>query len=666
MPDKAINEELELWRNRVELAKRYMDKHGNTDDRWNVNIKAMAGDFNSKAELGDEAIDVNKVRSTIKTSLPPMWVIDPHVTVTPTVAEYKGKDNVRRAQATETEVNYWQKEIEVRQVVRKCLLDAEATNHAYAYVGFTRTQDEVEVDGERIENEFHIQPKKPFVRRISPRMVGVPPGYTELEECPWVDIKFAMRVKDVKLKWPNTTEDIQGETLDKDMLGVGSDDNFGEFLEGADCETVVIHNVWNKRDKKVYIFADTGDDFLEPPEEWPWDLEGFPLEHLNPEEVPDEYWGTPPTSFYLPQQKELNSNRTSMKSRRSRTKSTIWVSSDIPAETIELYKDGPDGQILKIDPDQKGNISGKIVIDPGLPFDQGDLVYDQVVKSDMKDAQGFSGEQTGAGDPNVRSATSSANIEKHVQVRSADRADQVKRFYLGIFKKLWMVLKTFPTSQKVQRLILGRDGQVLRRSAYTMGELHGEFGFDMDFSAMLADNPQNRAQQAILNYNLLRADPLVNPQALVQDIFDSQNKQQPERYIIALKTPDVEHNMMFQGLPVEANDRDNHEAHVSAHHRLQVQLTQGLSQGRTDPQSSDGEKIRLALILLTAHMQDHFRRVQGMQQQQGPQPGQPQDENQLRESQGAVRRDQARAAGETDAELNGNPLGTTQPQGSIQ
>ena len=66
--DKELSHDelLERWQGRIELAQRYQDQHGNTQSRWNTNVKAMGGDFNSPAELGAESIDVNMVHSTVK------------------------------------------------------------------------------------------------------------------------------------------------------------------------------------------------------------------------------------------------------------------------------------------------------------------------------------------------------------------------------------------------------------------------------------------------------------------------------------------------------------------------------------------------------------------------------------------------------------------------
>lgn len=71
-PELTAAEQLVRWKALLLVAKRYQDKLGNQstysgqqDGRWDVNVKASAGDFNSRQELGEEAIDVNVTHSTM-------------------------------------------------------------------------------------------------------------------------------------------------------------------------------------------------------------------------------------------------------------------------------------------------------------------------------------------------------------------------------------------------------------------------------------------------------------------------------------------------------------------------------------------------------------------------------------------------------------------------
>lgn len=637
---------LRKWQGRVELARRYQDKHGNTDGRWTKNVEALAGDFHSRQELGEDAIDVNMIRSAIKTKLPPLWITEPHISVKPT-AEFtkEGADNIRRAEVTEAEINYWLRELEVRKQVRKVVIDGECTNNGYLYVGYTTKLKDITIDDKKIENVPTIRYKQPFVRRICPKNVLVPVGYDDLDSAPWIDLVFLKPLEHVKARWPETTEDLAATKSLEEGASSQDTQQYSEYLNSDDCKLVEVHNAWDKETGKVYIFAQDHDRFLEKPKSWPYKLEGFPLLRYSPEDIPDEYYGTPSTTYALPQNKEMNAARTALRRRTNKTKATVWVSDEVGDETIESYRSAEDGTILKAGPGD-APVSQRVYVDPGLPLDVAGITYAGLIEKDFLTVEGVSAEQRGSGDPNVSSATASANIEKNVQIRGSDLGDRVRDLYIGTARKLVMILRQFPDEQRSRRIAGPVAGQMTTLT-YTLADLEGEFDFEMDFSAMLSDNPATRATQAILNYNLLRADPLVNPEQLLLDIFRSQNKRAPESYLIFLRQPQEELEMMSQGLPVEAHERDDHEAHLQAHDQQMNGLDQATE--KLPPQSPQSEKVRLTTLLMVAHVQDHVRQLQRLQGSRKT-PGSPVAENMLRNQ---VR---ATSGGETQAELGGQPM----------
>lgn len=635
------------WRARIAVAVEYMREYGNQGDRWVKNIKAMSGDFDSVSELGDEAIDVNMVYSNVRTSLPPLWLNLPQIIVKPTKERTAdGADNIRRAEVTEIELNYWFRELSVREEIRRIALDGEATNHGYAYIGYIDEKLDVETaDGERTEPDLTRQHRKPFVTRISPRRVLVPPGYERLEDCPWVDLVFLRPAKYVRERY-QIPLDQSIDTIRMDVADEHQTGEMSQYLADEECGLTEVHNIWCKESGLVYVMARGPDDFLEEPREWPYDVEGFPLVEYRPVDVPDEYWGTPPISYYLPQQKELNATRTAMRKRRNRTKAVAIVPGDIAPELKEKYANAQDAEIIGIEVPSDEFSKGLINWEQFPPFDQGDLAYEAVIKNDILEISGESANRRGAGDPNVGSATASATIEKHAMIRQSDRADKMRSVYLAIARKLWMVLKQFPDEKRSVMIAGPIAGQMLRRD-YSLEELRGEFEFDLDVGAMIVESPQTRVTQSVLNYNLLRADPLINPEMLLLDIFKAQNKPNPSSYLLFLREPEDELGMMMQGLPVEAHERDDHMAHLEKHDGQGAQIEQALR--RTPASSTPGQRLRLALALLQAHIQHHVAIADRMSGASQRPAGSPVAENMLR--------NQIRAAGnETQAELAGQPL----------
>ncbi len=648
--DKELvpDELMERWQGRIELAQRYQDQHGNTSGRWSTNVKAMGGDFNSVAELGAEAIDVNMVHSTVKAVLPPLWLSDPFVTVKATTSKWKGVDNVHNAEKTEIEINYWIRELNVRDQVKQVVTDGEATNLGYLYLGYHSSSNDVSDEHDPVHKKG-----QPFVLRVSPKDVLVPPGYTDLEKMPWVGIRFRKPLLDLMEKYDKKRmEDVPTDSYSESGNADKDTEGFSSYLKSDDAMVVTVIDIWDKRTKKVLKLVPSHDQFLEEPESWPVKVEGFPLLSYQPESIPDEYFGTPPISYYLPQNKELNSTRTAMKKLRSRTKAVIFVDSSIEDEVKEAYAAAKDGDVIgvPIGEGDEGDIRRRILIDPGLPFDNGDLAYDAIMKDDIREQSGYGAERRGGGDPNVGSATASANIEKGVQIREADRGDGVKKLYLGVAKKLWMILKQHPNLKRT-RLIAGANAAAMQNVTYTLKELEGDYNFDMDFGAMMADNPVTRASRAGLNYNLMRGDPLVEPNRLVLDLLKSQNVPDPEAYLMKLRSPQEELQIMQSGIPVEANERDNHEEHLQLHEAQAGKIDKALRQ--MDPASEERGRTADMQGLLLAHITHHeqiFEKMGGNIEG----TGKPIAENMLRNQ---IRRE---TGGETQAEITGGPLSPEQ------
>lgn len=654
-------QEVREWRGRIQIARLYQSKHGDTalrggKGRWSTYVKALAGDFDSISDLGEEAIDVNMVHATTKTTLPPLWLTEPHVTFRPTRAtiEIGGQqvDNVRRAEFAEAEINYWMSELKIRELVtRPCVIDAEATNHAYAYLGYISEKIEVEsTQGETTEPEPTVRFKQPFVKRWPVRQVLIPPGYWYIELAPWICMILLKPLKDVQDRYENTEDLKATKSLlpDADEKTVSAD--MREFVDSEDAKRVELQVVWDKRSKMIYTFADGHDQVLKE-EKWELEMEGFPVVDLSFVDVPDEYYGSPSIQFYYPQNKELNAARTAMRKRFNRSKGIVWAAGEVGDEVKEAYEKAQDSTIISTGlTTDEFPIDRLIKTDPGLTPDTNVLVYEQRIMSDILQTSGQGAEQRGAADPNVRTATTSANIEKHVQIRASDKGDRVRTFYLAIARKLWMILQQFPDIER-DRLVAGSMAGQFKRLRYSLKELKGEFALEMDLSTVLAENPATRLQTALANYNLLRGDPLVNPEKLILDVMQAENKPNPEQYLLFLRSPDEEFQLMLQGLPVEPHDRDEHESHLAQHDAQGDQIEAELL--RVDPTSGMGRKLRFTLGLLLAHQNAHMRILQSIVQPAGRQPGQPIAENMLRSQQTAI------SGRETAAELGGQPLATT-------
>ena len=650
------DDDILTWHGRLELARRYRKEFGNTDGRWDKNVQAMAGDFGSRETLGPEAIDVNITHSTLETLLTPLSTIEPFITFRPTRPRVRigGKDvdNIQRAEFAEAEINYWMRELEVSDTAEAVVNDAEATNHGYALVWISKKGDLTNKDGEKTEPDPTIQEGRPLVKRLSPKQVLIPPGpfTTRPEEAPWLAIEWLRPIQDVVDKYGVDKEDlpVTHSQLDDDRIGKTSSD-FNSYLTSDDNKLVKVIQVFAKRTKQVLTFAEGHDGVLDE-EKWDLETEGFPIAHMAGGLIPDEYFGTPPMQYSMPQQIEMNASRTSLRKNFNRTKQVILTTPNIADEANEKYAQAEDGTMIGIDFGDD-DIRKKIIVFGGIAPDTGSILYNREISGDYFTISGLSNEQRGGGDPNIETATQSSIVDKWAQVRASKRAGRMRDFYFQVATKLWMILQQ-NTNVKRDRLVAGPLATQFKTLSYTLGEIRGEFALEIDVSSFLSQDPQTRIRQSLGNYNLLRGDPLVNPQRLVLDVLKAQNIANPVEYLLQLRTPQEELQMVMQGLPVEAHERDDHEFHTSTHAQQIEQLSQALNEVRQKGDANLEQVVSLGMSLLLAHQNDHARKIQQIVGPSNGRPaGQPVQENSFR-NQLKVQR-----GGETPAEIAGGPVG---------
>ncbi len=298
----APTDKQKLWLGRVRMAERYQDEHGNQSisgqdgaGRWDQFRAASAGDFNSYAELGEEAIDVNLVYANQKTTLPQLWLQEPYISFTPTRARIrlKGADvnNVKRAEYAEVETNYWMQELRFREeVLRPCVIDCENTNHGYCQVGFsTNKKDLKNEDGESTEPNPLIRVKQPWLRRISPKNVLLPPGYYKLDHCEWIAIRWPRNYGDALERFGKNENELKPTRSQKvdEKKGYESSAVLREYLNSEDAKMVDIYEIWDKRNKQIIYVADGCTDVLEE-QDWTIENEGFPLVDMSYEDISDD------------------------------------------------------------------------------------------------------------------------------------------------------------------------------------------------------------------------------------------------------------------------------------------------------------------------------------------------------------------------------------------
>ncbi len=677
MPPQSSDEERE-WLAKIELSKFYTNHIGNQGKRWDKYRDALASDFGNGDD--DNALDVNMVHGTTQLNLSPLHTSDVHITIRatrPTITIGSEEvDNVERARYTEAEINYWIKELKVRtEVVRRVVHDAEVTNHGYAFVGiYTDAQkhlmekqpdEDTDARPRRLEWNPLIKTGQPFCTRHPPKQVLMPPGHVSFNEHPYMIMGWRKPKWVVEAMFPKAELSELEPSVDvwsrEEIEASEANPELKEYLSEEKSKLVQLWQIWSQEHQKVMVYAEGWPTMLEK-EDWPWVTEGFPVNHLYFVDIPDEYWGAPPMGMYWPQQRELNWARTASKTRNNMIKQSFAIrKSETSGAIAAQWREAGDGTVLEIPGDDDRPVAQDIVPLPTLPAPSEAYADGQVQISDILMITGHGPQGRGRGDPNIDSATESANVDKWSLIRSTDRGDRVKSLYLDISKGVWFCVRG-TSNKKRDRRVLGELGAAAVTLNYSLNDLLGEFAWSMDVGSLMGDNPVRRQQMALGNYNLLRQDPLTDPQHLILDLFDSQGKADPASYL-ANRDPQAELAEMAQGFPVEAIMRDDHMTHIPQHMQQEEQLTEAIAQIPDEElEDARGLQLRMALHLVMAHRAQHMKFVEQITgKPMGGEPGEPTDPNQLRQDLGS----QAAGGSETDAELSGQPQGGNQGRGGL-
>lgn len=209
----------------------------------------------------------------------------------------------------------------------------------------------------------------------------------------------------------------------------------------------------------------------------------------------------------------------------------------------------------------------------------------------------------------ARTATEAAIVAQGQNLRILEKVDLLEDFVANIGRKLIQVLKQYaPERQLIS--ITGRSGNRvwnwLSREA-----IQGEVDVMVEAGSTQAPNKEVLKKQALDLYNLLRADPLINPESLITQLLDTYDVKDPESYFAPqgpnpseISHAQLENLVMAQGQPAHVVPQNDHGAHMQVHQAF----TKDQRWGQVLPQNQQ---------LISQHMQQHEMMMEQMQATRG-------------------------------------------------
>lgn len=298
-----------IWTNRLERSSQIWKHYRRNIQRF---YDAYYGVFEDQSRNANY-IGIPLAYAFVKYRIPALYLKDPFIRVSartpfslmetpPLPAEMMGdgsqvvRNNVMGAEILENALAYEMRQMNYKHQVKLAIHDAQfcygVLKHGYdtqyTYNPVTSPVEKVNatVDGEPDDREgleWHESVKResiwalrvdPWDFRYDTDIKSLDP---KLSECRWVAFRSIRPL-----------DDVQNDPLYKHTAGLkGSsypDDNeyvvsMAKKAQGLDEPFCVLWEIWDKKERKIYVMADGGEKFLRE-EPWPFDYEGFPMVFL--------------------------------------------------------------------------------------------------------------------------------------------------------------------------------------------------------------------------------------------------------------------------------------------------------------------------------------------------------------------------------------------------
>tara|TARA_R100000664_G_C2756892_1_gene144899 strand:+ start:1945 stop:3933 length:1989 start_codon:yes stop_codon:yes gene_type:complete len=217
------DDEISLWHQRIAAAEEFLED--NILPHWRKVFLDYEGNYrdqNTDPYAEDDVPSINYLLATANTIVPSVVSADPYVRCLP-----RRPGDEEGAKIAENALNYVFREVDLKSVLNDVVLDSILFNCGFAKVGYDPSgaflmEEEYEVGPEKLDEEdesvlsidaqmrlrqaladedipFDEGPQdNPTIERVAPWDILVPPGYEDIQKCPWVCQRMTVRVQDLE------------------------------------------------------------------------------------------------------------------------------------------------------------------------------------------------------------------------------------------------------------------------------------------------------------------------------------------------------------------------------------------------------------------------------------------------------------------------------------
>lgn len=329
---KTEAEMIGLWQERLSISKKCHD-----DWVTSSGAKRFCDEYKGENEIEFQGRvkpykvkPVNDVFAYVQSDIAATYNRDPYISVVPKAG------TVRGAKLLEVWLNYEWRELKIKDEMEYEIVDKDLIGYAIHKNGHT-------VQSVGTAEQLKILSQKLYSKRVDWRDVfwnigARRPPY----DCQWMAERITRPLDDIKAKYPNA-KDLKG-TQHPDI----KDEDYKKSLYKDDIEVCVFYEIWDARDKMIYLVADgLKEKYMDEPRPWPPYLDEFPFlmywDFLTP--------GSPrPMSAIAPWESQIIDKTALLNSAVNHVKrwnrQMIVQQGAIDENTLDKFEQGVDGSIL--------------------------------------------------------------------------------------------------------------------------------------------------------------------------------------------------------------------------------------------------------------------------------------------------------------------------------
>lgn len=384
---------------------------------------------------------------------------------------------------------------------KRIVLDAVVIGHGIGKTGYVVEVNEArkESDGE-IEYRDFIKQDAAYIERVDPILFIFDLSAKDgtLKTARWCGECFFTPYDDVvaNTKYsPAVIAKIFAGTYKinyrKGFCGISSKglaSTDGDLYNVPEDNLVALWEIWDKKYKKHYIYAEGVDEPLVE-EEWPYDyLDGFPYVKLDYIRVPNKPYGMGVYRQAEDQQLQLNRIRTAQfRHIRSHARKFIGEKGMIEPEQVKDFTDLGDGALI-----MAGSINAIKAIEDA-PMSQDFQIVEGRIQADIQQLTGADALLQGAALPSRTTAGEVAARTNITRLKADDRVSAVVLMVKGLAVQVLQHLKANRTLPSVVRIV-GAQGVYWQE--FTNEEIQAETDLTVEyFSAPRFDPAVDREQK---------------------------------------------------------------------------------------------------------------------------------------------------------------------------